>query len=149
MVEEFEEFLSRVKRVEKKIMNYVREEFREVLEGMRDELHSISSMFEPSWSYEGYLRPLYTIKDVGNAYVVYLDLPKADLGTVDVRFRDNFMVVRAKLKGGLRLGCWSCRGGEITFHEYREVISLPFKVDPSKVKVELKGDRVKVIISKE
>lgn len=147
--EELDEFLKRVRKIERKVREYIEEEMREALGSIREEYHSIDSLLNPSWTCEGHLRPLYTIKDLGNAYVIYIDLPKADLSTIDVRFKDNLMIIRARLKEEFTIGRWSSRGSEVRFCEYREVINLPIKVDPNKVKVTTRGDRVQVIIDKE
>ncbi len=149
MSEDLDEFLKRMRRVERRIREYIEEGIRKTLEDIREEYYSINTLLNPSWSCEGHLRPLYTIKDVGNAYVIYIDLPKADLNTIDVRFKDNLMIIRARLTEEFTISRWSGRGGEVRFCEYREVINLPIKVDPNKVKVITKGDRIQVIINKE
>ena len=147
--DEFERLWKRIREVEKSIREYVEEEFRRALEDIRSELRSIDRMLMPSWSHEGYLRPLYTVKDVGNAYVVYIDLPKVDEGSIDVRFRDNLIMIRAKLKEGLTLSNWSSRGSEVRFYEYREVIELPVRIDPKKVRVSVRRSRVQIVIPKD
>ncbi len=146
--DEFERLWRRIKEIERSIREYVEEEFRKALEDIRNEIRSIDRMLMPSWSHEGYLRPLYTVKDVGNAYIIYLDLPKADEGSIDVRFKGNLIMIKAKLKEGLRLSNWSSRGSEIKFHEYREVIELPIRIDPSKVRVSIKRGRVQIVVYK-
>ncbi|MCD6341043.1 MAG: Hsp20/alpha crystallin family protein [Desulfurococcales archaeon] len=147
--DEFERLWRRVREVERSIREYVEEEFRRVLEDVRNELRSINRMLMPSWAYEGYLRPLYTVKDVGNAYIIYIDLPKVDEGSIDVRFKDNLVMIRAKLKEGLTLSNWSSRGSEVRFYEYREVIELPIRIDPEKVRVNVKRSRVQIIVPKD
>jgi len=147
--EEFERLWKRIREVEKSIREYVEEEFRRALEDIRSELRSIDRMLMPSWSHEGYLRPLYTVKDVGNAYVIYIDLPKVDEGSIDVRFRDNLVMIKAKLKEGLTLSNWSSRGSEVRFYEYREVIELPVRIDPKKVRVSVKRGRVQIVVPKD
>ncbi len=147
--DEFERLWKRIREVEKSIREYVEEEFRRALEDIRSELRSIDRMLMPSWSHEGYLRPLYTVKDVGNAYVIYIDLPKVDEGSIDVRFRDNLVMIKAKLKEGLTLSNWSSRGSEVRFYEYREVIELPVRIDPKKVRVSVKRGRVQIVVPKD
>jgi HSP20 family molecular chaperone IbpA len=58
------------------------------------------------------------------------------------------MFIRARLKEEVRFSGLSGRGGETKFHEYREVLELPIKIDPDKVKLDVKKGRVKVIIYK-
>ncbi|MCD6084878.1 MAG: Hsp20 family protein [Desulfurococcales archaeon] len=146
--DEFDKLWRRIKEVERSIREYVEDEFRRALEDVRNELRSINRMLMPSWSHEGYLRPLYAVKDVGRAYIIYIDLPKVDEGTIDVRFRNNLVMIRAKLKEGLKISSWSGRGGEVKFHEYREVIELPVRIDPSKVRVNVKRSRVQIVVHK-
>ena len=146
--DEFDKLWRRIKEVERSIREYVEEEFRRALEDVRNELRSINRMLMPSWSHEGYLRPLYTVKDVGSAYIIYIDLPKVDEGTIDVRFKNNLVMIKAKLKEGLKISSWSGRGGEVKFHEYREVIELPVRIDPSKVRVNVKRSRVQIVVHK-
>ncbi|RLG74430.1 MAG: hypothetical protein DRO14_05700, partial [Thermoprotei archaeon] len=85
----------------------------------------------------------------GNAYIIYIDLPKVDEGSIDVRFKDNLVMIRAKLKEGLTLSNWSSRGSEVRFYEYREVIELPIRIDPEKVRVNVKRSRVQIIVPKD
>ena len=147
---EFEKLWRRVKELERRTWEYIEDEIRRTAVSIREEFESIRRMLEPSWSHEGFLRPLYTVRDEGNAYVVYIDLPKADEGTIDIRFRGNRIFVRARLKEEVVFHGWSSRGGEVRFNEYRDIIELPVRsIDPNRVKVITKRRVVKIIIPKE
>ncbi len=125
--DEFEKFWRRIKEIERRML----ESFREEEERILREFEEIRRALIPSWSYEGYLRPLYTMRDLGNEYVLYIDLPNADQGSIDIKFKGNAILIRAKLRMKHRFSEWSGQGGETIFTEYRDVITLPFNVDPS------------------
>ncbi len=147
--EEFRKMLKRMREIERRTREYIEDELRRVAEEIRSEIESVERMLSPSWSHNGYLRPLYSLRDEGSNYVLYIDLPRVDEGTIDVRFVGNKVVIKARLKEETRFTEWSGRGGEIKFNEYREVIELPVAIDPSKVKVLTRKRVVKVIIPKE
>ncbi len=147
--EEIRRMLKRMREIERRTREYIEDELRRVAEEIRSEIESVERMLSPSWSHNGYLRPLYSLRDEGSNYVLYIDLPRVDEGTIDVKFIGNKVVIRARLKEETRFTEWSGRGGEIKFNEYREVIELPITIDPSKVKVLTKKRVVKVIIPKE
>jgi len=58
------------------------------------------------------------------------------------------MYIKAKLREEVVFHGVMGRSGETRFHEYREVIELPFKVDSEKVRVDARKGRVKIIIHK-
>ena len=148
MLDEFDELFRKMREFEKKLQRYIEEELTSALRELRSDLAYMENMFKPMSHYEGYLRPLYTIRDRGSYIEVYIDLPKADEKTIDIRFRDNYMFIRARFKEEVRFSGLSGRGGETKFHEYREVLELPIKIDPDKVRLDVRKGRVKVIIYK-
>ncbi len=148
---EFDEINKMMRKLEKEfkeledhIMRALRDEVRKLYE----DLASMERMFKPMWHHEGYLEPLYTIKDLGDRIVVYIDLPFAEESTIDVKFIDNKMVIRAKLKKNLSYSDWSTRFEGTSFSEYRTVIDLPIKVSPDRVKVRAKRGVVEITIFK-
>jgi len=148
--DEFEKFMRRIRELERRTWEYVERELRRAVSEVRREFESIERMLSPSWSHDGSLKPLYSVRDEGNAYAIYIDLPKADEGTIDVRFKDNKVLIRAKLKEKTSFKPWSGRGGEIGFTEYRELIEVPVKrIDPSRVKIVKKRRFVKILIPKD
>jgi len=146
--DEFDRLWRRIRALERGLREYFSEELRRAVEAFREEARALDRMLSPSWSHEGYLRPLYTVRDEGSAYVVYIDLPRADEGSIDVRFRDNMVLLRARLREGTYIKGWSSRASEVRFSEYRDVIELPVRVDPSKVKVVTRRGLVKIVIPK-
>jgi HSP20 family molecular chaperone IbpA len=148
VLDEFDELFRKMREFEKKLQRYIEEELTRALSELKSDLAYMENMFKPMSHYEGYLRPLYTIRDRGSYIEVYIDLPKADEKTIDIRFRDNYMLIRARLKEEVRFSGLSGRGGETKFHEYREVLELPIKIDPDKVRLDVKKGRVRVIIYK-
>jgi len=142
--DEFERFWRRIKEIERRML----ESFREEEERILRELEEVRKALMPSWSYEGYLRPLYTMRDLGNEYVLYIDLPNADQGSIDIKFKGNAVLIRAKLRVKHRFSEWSGRGGETVFTEYRDVITLPFNIDPNCVSLRQRKGMIELRIRK-
>jgi len=148
MDEEFERLFKRIKEIERSFREYIEDEFQRIIRRLREDMIYVERMFSPMWHYEGYLRPLYSVIDKGSYYEIYIDLPKADEQSIDIRFSDNLMYIKARLKEEIKFRGLSGRGGETKFYEYREVVELPFKVDPQKVRIFAKRGFVKVLIYK-
>ena len=146
--DDFERMFRRIRAFEKGIREYIESEFRRLLNEFKEDVSHIERVFSPMWNYEGYLRPLYIVKDRGSFYEIYIDLPKVDEGSIDIKFIDNVIYIRARLREEVMFSSWSGRGGETRFYEYREAIELPIKIDPNKVKVLTKRGMVKIIIYK-
>ncbi len=142
--DEFEKFWRRMREMERRLMRFIEEEQARVLR----EFEETRKSFMPSWSYEGFLRPLSTVRDEGDEYVIYVDMPEMDRGTLEVRFKDNLIFLKAKLKRVHRFSDWSGRGGETEFREYKDVISLPIKVDPKLVSVKCRKGVIEIRIKK-
>jgi len=142
--DEFERLWRRIKEIERRML----ESFRDEEERILKELEDLRKALMPSWSYEGYLRPLYTIRDLGDEYVLYVDLPNADQGSIDVKFKGNTILIRAKLKMQHKFSEWSGQGGETVFTEYRDVITLPFNIDPSCVSLRQRRGMIELRIKK-
>ena len=147
-IDELEKFIKRIeksfKSIEEHVTRLIRDEFARIYE----DIASMERMFKPMWHHEGYLEPLYTIKDLGDRIVIYIDLPYAHEGTIDVKFIDNKMIIKAKLKQQISLSQWGTRFSDITFNEYRTVIDLPLRVDPDKVKIRTRRGVVEITIYK-
>ncbi len=138
MGEEFERIRKRIEELERMMRDYVEESFRRELEGFKEELRRAFESFRPSWSSEGYLRPLYTVRDAGTYYVIMVDLPRADESKIDVGFSGNSVLIKAKMKKAAEFKGWSSRGSEVSFTEYREVITLPTPVKPEEAEVKVR-----------
>ena len=105
-------------------------------------------MSSPSWSHRGWLRPLYSIKDLGDRLEVLIDLPSADEATIEVRASGRRVSISAKLKKETVFSDWSGRGGEVVFTEFREEITLPVDVVEEPLAVDVRRGVVRVIFKK-
>lgn len=146
--DEFEKLWRKIREVEKSIKEYIEDEIRRGFKQIKEEIRTIESMIAPSWSHEGYLKPLHTVRDEGSHYTIYVDLPRADEGSVDVRYSENKILIRARLKESMDFGEWSARAGEIRFKEYKGIIELPIIIDPAKVRIIVKKGVLKIIVPK-
>ena len=148
--DEFDRLMKKIRELEKRVWDYIEGEVRRAASEIRREFESVERMLSPSWSSEGFLKPLYSIRDEGNAYAIYVDLPKADEGTIDVRFKDNKILIRARLKEKTDFSPWTGRGGEVKFTEYRDLIEVPVKhIDPSRVRIIKRRRFIKILIPKD
>lgn len=145
MSEGFDEFLKKLERRLREVENEFRREFERIFQSI--ERHE--SRFTERWSVYGeVIEPLYTIRDVGDRIIVYIDLPFASEGTIDVRFEGRRMNVYAKLKSSIKLGEWSERYRGIEVKEYRTSIDLPFEPKPDKTRVRVRKGIAEIIIYK-
>ncbi len=142
--DEFERMWRKFKEIEQRITDFIEEEQRRIMR----ELEEVKRSVAPSWSYEGFLRPLSTIHDEGDEFVVYVDLPHVDRGSIDVKFYNNRIFIRARLKVKHRFSDWSGQGGRTEFNEYRDVITLPVRIDPESARVRFRKGVIEIRIKK-
>ncbi len=142
--DEFKKLLRKWEQLERSFREMIRRE----IEKFEKELDIVRIPASPSWSSEGVLKPLYSVRDEGDSYVIYVDIPKADEGTIEVNFMDNKVEIKARLRKEFRFEGWSGRGGETTFTKYREVIELPIRIDPQRVRVRKRKGIVEIRIPK-
>lgn len=143
-----EDEFKRIMRKWEEIRRSVKELIDEEIKKINEEVQGFKSLMQPSWSSNGVLKPLYTLKEAGNEYIVYIDLPRADEGSINVGFANNKIILKASLKKEVRFKDWSGVGSETSFKEYQEVIELPINIDPQKVRVRTKKGIVEIRISK-
>lgn len=105
-------------------------------------------MSEPSWSHKGWLRPLYTVRDLGDRIEVLVDLPSADEASIEVRASGRIVSISARLKKETVFSDWSGRGGEVVFTEFREEITLPEEVVGEPLSVDVKRGIVRIVFKK-
>ncbi len=105
-------------------------------------------MSAPSWSHKGWLRPLYSIRDLGDRLEILIDLPSADEASIEVRASGRRVSISAKLRKETVFSDWSGRGGEVVFTEFREEITLPTEVVEEPVAVDVRRGVVRVIFKK-
>ena len=142
--EELKKMLKKWESVERDIRRLIQDELKKA----ERDLENIKLLFEPSWSSNGILRPLYSVRETSDSYIIYVDVPKADEATIDVHFINNKLILKARLRREIRFEQWSGVGGETTFKEYQNVIELPFKIDPKKVKIRNRRGMVEIRVFK-
>lgn len=142
--DEFKRLLKKWEQLERSFREMIRRE----IERFEKELELIKIPAPPSWSSEGVLKPLYSVRDEGDSYVIYVDIPKADEGTIEVNFVDNKIEIKARLRKEFKFENWTGRGGETTFTQYREIIELPTRIDPQRVRVRKRKGIVEIKILK-
>jgi len=94
------------------------------------------------------IEPLYTMRDLGDRIVIYVDIPYADTEKVNVWFEDNVMYVKAKLRSRLDIGKWSERYRGVEVEEYNLSITLPIRPRPEKTTIRVKRGVLEVVIYK-
>ncbi|RLG85653.1 MAG: hypothetical protein DRO39_05075 [Thermoprotei archaeon] len=144
--DELEEIFRRINELRRRIESFVEEAVRRSLEGTR---RQAVEALRPLWSSEGVLEPLYSVRDTGREYVVYVDLPYANEGTIDVKFIGNEMVIEARLKSEVAINGWHKRYQETKFHSYRAVVKLPVAPDPRRVRIRVRKGVIQVVIPKD
>lgn len=105
-------------------------------------------MSGPSWSHRGWLRPLYSIRDLGDRVEVLIDLPSADEATIEVRASGRRVSISARLRNEAVFSDWSGRGGEVVFTEFRDEITLPMEVSERPLAVDVRRGVVRVVFRK-
>ncbi len=106
---------------------------------------------ERDWDEKGNLRPLYTIHEYPDKYVIIFDLANADTSTLEVKVVGQRLLIEANMEKSIQLSdiYGDVIGKELSISKYRHEINLPPLADPSRMKVKV-GRRkiVEVIIPK-
>jgi HSP20 family molecular chaperone IbpA len=134
----FEKLEKRLRMLERDIMRSVEELFKNINIPEYRRTLEISETVEP----------LYTIKDLGDRIVVYIDLPYVAEGTIDVKFEGRTMYIYAKLKESVKLDRFSRRFRGLEVQEYRVAIELPLEPKPDKTKIRTRKGIVEITIYK-
>jgi len=127
---------------------------REIEDLLRREVEDLfrGSGLERLRSEQGYfgesIEPLYTIRDLGDRVVVYIDMPYASEGSIEVKFQGNRMLVYAKLRSSVNPSEWAKAYRGVEVKEYRSIITLPFEPRPEGTRVRVKKGVVEVSILK-
>lgn len=137
----FDEFLKKIERRMKEVEEALSREIERVIKELKREERE-TRVFAES------VEPLYTIRDLGDRLVVYVDIPYADTGKVNVRFEGNVMYVKAKLRSRLDVGSWSERYRGVEVEEYNLAITLPVKPSPEKTRIRVKRGVLEITIYK-
>jgi HSP20 family molecular chaperone IbpA len=134
----FEKLEKRLRMLERDIMRSVEEVFKNINIPEYRRTLEISETVEP----------LYTIKDLGDRIVIYIDLPYVAEGTIDVKFEGRTMYIYAKLKESVKLDRLSRRFRGVEVQEYRVAIELPLEPKPDKTKIRTRKGIVEITIYK-
>ncbi|MCC6016404.1 MAG: hypothetical protein LM582_05105 [Desulfurococcaceae archaeon] len=134
----FEKLEKRLRMLERDIMRSVEELFKNINIPEYRRTLEISETVEP----------LYTIKDLGDRIVVYIDLPYVAEGAIDVKFEGRTMYIYAKLKESVKLDRFSRRFRGLEVQEYRVAIELPLEPKPDKTKIRIRKGIVEITIYK-
>jgi HSP20 family molecular chaperone IbpA len=134
----FEKLEKRLRMLERDIMRSVEELFKNINIPEYRRTLEISETVEP----------LYTIKDLGDRIVIYIDLPYVAEGTIDVKFEGRTMYIYAKLKESVKLDRLSRRFRGLEVQEYRVAIELPLEPKPDKTKIRTRKGIVEITIYK-
>src|SRR3972149_10135355 len=99
-------------------------------------INEIESEFHQLWSgSERFLEPLYEISKVGNNIILTVDLAGIqNKEHITLNLNENSLEVIAEFTKPVKWERWGTIQKEIGFISYRKIISLPVKVDPTKVK---------------
>lgn len=136
-----DDFFKRIERKMREVEETVSREIERVLRELKHEREE-TRIFAES------VEPLYTIRDLGNRLIVYVDIPYADAGKVNVWFEGNIMHVKAKLRSRLDVGRWSERYRGVGVEEYNLTITLPVKPSPDRTQIRVKRGILEVTIYK-
>ncbi len=130
----FEEIKKRIERIHKRIMEEIERSFEEA---------TSMSLFQ-----QGSMKPLYTIYQRPDAYVVLVDLAGADTSSLEVKATENKLIIRASLEKEVRFSdiYGTVVGEDIVFHEYEHEIPLPPDADPSNIKYNIRPNKIVEII---
>ena len=93
---------------------------------------------------DGSIRPLYTVYEYPDRYVILVDLPAADTSTINVSATEDRLIVEAKLERSLTYSdiFGTQYGREVSVTRYKHVIPLPDDADPSGMRVEVKPNKI-------
>ena len=121
--EEIRRMLEEMKRIEEEAYTMLRE------------LLGLEELERPMWSTDGSLEPLFEVYDRGDHYLVVIDMPYADLGTLTITGKDNILWVKCKLRRHVRFERWGTLQHQREFKEYKKTIVLPEDADASDFKL--------------
>jgi HSP20 family protein len=96
----------------------------------------------------GELDPLYTVYDMGEEYLIVVDLPGVDRETINVYVTEDRVAVEARIREELARRALASEFYYYSARRYRGEIRLPEPVDPGSVKVERRGSQLVIRVPK-
>ena len=130
----FEEIRRRIEKIHKKIVEEIERSFEEA---------TSMSLFQ-----QGSMRPLYTVYQRPDAYVVLVDLAGADTSSLEIKPMEDKLIIRASLEKEVRFSdiYGTMIGEDVVFHEYEHEIPLPPDADTSSIKYNIRPNKIVEII---
>jgi HSP20 family protein len=130
------------------------EEMEELFEKLRKRLLReaerilAEAAMQADWTPDGGLRPLYTIYEYPDRYVILVDMAAADTSTLNVTATEDKLVLEARLQQELRLSdiYGNIVGREVSLRYYRHEIPLPPDADPKGIRVNVRPNKIVEII---
>lgn len=125
----FEEIRKRIERIQRKIMEEIERTFEEAA--------------TPTWL-QGSMKPLYTMYQRPDAYIVLVDLAGADTSSLEVKATENKLIIKASLEKEVRFSdiYGTMIGQDIVFRQYEHEIPLPPDADPSNIEVNVRPNKI-------
>ncbi len=103
----------------------------------------------PSWDLSRRcLDPLVDIREAENEVLVTADLPCVDRDDIEVRVKEDELILEAKMRREMRFESWGGAHRKISFNSFRKEISLPAKVDIDKTEAKFKNGILEVRLPK-
>lgn len=87
----------------------------------------------------GYLEPPFSIVDRGDEVMVLVDLPGARVGEAMVKLGEDWVEVEAELRDDIRERLYAGLLRRVRVERYQARIRLPFKINISSVRREVRG----------
>ncbi len=111
---------------------------------LREAERILAEAMQPDWTPDGGLRPLYTMYEYPDHYLVLVDLPAADLSSINVYTTNHTLVIEARLQQELRLSdvYGTVTGREVSLRYYRQEIPLPSDADPENMSVNVRPNKI-------
>lgn len=131
---DFEELRKRLERLHRRMM--------EEIERGLEEAASLP------WSPSGTMRPLYTLYEYTDSYVVLVDLAGADTSTLEVKATKDKLYIRASLERRVSFSdiYGTVIGRDLVFHSYEHEIPLPPDASPEDIKVKVRPNKIVEIV---
>jgi HSP20 family protein len=116
---------------------------------LREAERILVETLQPDWTPDGGLRPLYTVYEYPDRYVILVDVPGADTSSINIYVtEDNRLVVEARLQRELSFSdvYGTVAGRELSIRYYKQEIPLPPDADKDNIKVNVRPNKIIEIV---
>ncbi len=132
-------------------MEELRREFERLRKKMLQKIDGMLSEFaslRADWTPDGALKPLYTIYEFPDRYVILVDVAAADTSSVNVIATEDMITVEARLEKEISLGdiYGTIAGHGVSVRYYRHEIPLPPDAEPKGMRVRVRPDKIIEIV---